>query len=140
MWSPKLNKYNTIFSRLVHMSYIYIYIYIYTYTCPVGWDCKIHQLFLCKGVRLPPQRMSWYDTKQSDGEVPVMMLELWGMRSTPSLPALPGPLWLRVVATDRVLSMGQVELTCVLMLNWIAWNRTVLTFKLCTHAEMNCLK
>ena len=25
-----------------------------------------------------------YDTKQSDGEVPVM-LELWGMRSTPSL-------------------------------------------------------
>ena len=29
-----------------------------------------------------------YDTKQSDGEVPVM-LELWGMRSTPSLPSLP---------------------------------------------------
>ena len=32
-----------------------------------------------------------YDTKQSDGKVPVM-LELWGMRSTPSLPLLPGPL------------------------------------------------
>ena len=38
-----------------------------------------------------------YDTKQSDGEVPVM-LELWGMQSTPSLP---GPLWLRVVAPNR---------------------------------------
>ena len=46
-----------------------------------------------------------YDTKQSDGEVPAMM-ELWGMRSTPSLPFLPGPLWPSVVAPDRALSMG----------------------------------
>ena len=45
------------------------------------------------------------------------MLELWGMRITPSLPSLPGPLWPRVVTTDRVLSMGQIELNCVLMLN-----------------------
>ena len=34
---------------------------------------------------------SGYDTKQSDGEVPVM-LELWEMRSTPSLLSLHGPL------------------------------------------------
>ena len=103
------------------------------------------------------------------------MLELCGMRNTPSLPSLPGPLWLlvgwlfgfyvtsafcrlfnakfclyvypinlsflnkflvgkifesrisfvctqgplgpRVVAPDRVLSMGQIELNCILMLN-----------------------
>ena len=45
------------------------------------------------------------------------MLELWGMQSTPSLPLLPGLLWLRVVALDRVLSRGQLELNCVLMLN-----------------------
>ena len=32
-----------------------------------------------------------YDTKQSDGEVPVM-LELRGMQSTSSLPSLPGPI------------------------------------------------
>ena len=32
-----------------------------------------------------------YGTKQSDGEAPVM-IELWGMRSTPSLPSLPRPL------------------------------------------------
>ena len=35
------------------------------------------------------------------------MLELWGMRSTPSLPPLPDPLWSVVVALDRVLSMGK---------------------------------
>ena len=46
-----------------------------------------------------------YDTKQPDSEVPVM-LELWLMRSTPSLPLLPCPLWLGVVAPDKALSMG----------------------------------
>ena len=44
------------------------------------------------------------------------MLKLWEMWSTPSLPSLPGLLWLRVVAPDRVLSMGQIELNCVLKL------------------------
>ena len=47
-----------------------------------------------------------YDTKQSDGVAPVM-LELWGMWSTPSL--LPGPLWPGVVAPERVLFMDQIE-------------------------------
>ena len=42
-------------------------------------------------------------TKQSDGEVPVM-LELWEMQSTPSLPLLPGPLWPRMVSPDWALS------------------------------------
>ena len=46
-----------------------------------------------------------YDTKQSNGEVPVM-LELWEMRNIPSLPLLPGPLWPGVVALDGALSMG----------------------------------
>ena len=63
-------------------------------------------------------------TKQSDAEVPGI-LKLWGMWSTPSLPSLPGPLWPGMVASDRVLSMGQIELNRVLMLNWIVWNRTV---------------
>ena len=44
-------------------------------------------------------------TKQSDGEVRVM-LELWGMRSTPSMPLLPGPLWPGIVVPDKALSMG----------------------------------
>ena len=86
-----------------------------------------------------PNECPWYDTKQSDGEIPVM-LELWGIQSTTSLPSLWGQLWPGVVAPDRVLSMGQIELNCILILNWIAWNRTVLTFKLCTYAKLNCLK
>ena len=64
----------------------------------------------------PPKVCPGYDAKQSDGEFPVM-LELWGLRSTPLLPSLPGPLWPRVVEADRVLSMGQIELNCVLILN-----------------------
>ncbi len=40
------------------------------------------------------------------------MLELWGMQSAPSLPLHPGPLWPKVVAPDRVLYMGQIELNC----------------------------
>ena len=61
-----------------------------------------------------------YDTKQSDGEA-LVNLELRGMRSTSSLPSLPGPLWPELVAAARVLSMGQIELNC-------------------NHAKLNCLK
>ena len=85
------------------------------------------------------QRVSRYDTKQSDREVPVM-LGFWGMRSTLSLPPLPDPLSPGVVVPDRVLSMGQIELNSVLMLIWSFWNRTVLTFKLLTYAKLICLK
>ena len=75
------------------------------YFCPVGWGCRIHWLHLFRGVRPPPpNECPGYDTKQSDREVPAV-LELWGMRSTPSLPLLPGPLWPGVVAPDRALSM-----------------------------------
>ena len=62
------------------------------------------------------------------------------MWSTSSLSLLSGPLWLGVVAPDRVVSMGQIKLNCILMLNWIAWIWTVLTFKLHTYAKLNCLK
>ena len=45
------------------------------------------------------QRVSWYDTKKSDGDAAV--LEFGGMWSTPSL-----SLWSGMVAPDRVLSMS----------------------------------
>ena len=45
------------------------------------------------------------------------MLGLWEMLNTPLLPSLPGTLWLGVVVPDRVLSLGQIELNCVFMLN-----------------------
>ena len=43
------------------------------------------------------------------------MLEFWGKPSISLLPSLPGPLWPAVVALDWVLSMGQIELNCVLV-------------------------
>ena len=79
---------------------------------------------------------------------------------TPLLSSLPGPLWPRVVAPDRVLSMGWIKINGVFMLNWNVWNRTVFDIetaylcytelfeiklflnrtKLCTYAKANCLK
>ena len=86
---------------------------LYILSCSVGWGCRIQRLLLCKEVRtLSPNECPGYDTKQSDGKVPVM-------RSTPSLSSLPGPLWSGVVAPDRVLSMSQIELNCVLKLNYL---------------------
>ena len=40
-----------------------------------------------QGVRNPNNGCPGYDTKQSDGEV-LVILELWGMRRTPLLPSL----------------------------------------------------
>ena len=68
------------------------------------------------------------------------MLELWGMRSSPSLPLLPVRLSTRTGEPDRVLSMGQIELNCVFMLTELFKMELFLTFKLCTYAKMNCLK
>ena len=48
--------------------------------------------------------------------VPVM-LELWRMWSTCSLPSFPGLLFPIVVTPDRGRSMGQIELNCLLMLS-----------------------
>ena len=53
----------------------------------------MHRLLLCN-------ECPGYNTKQSDGELWVM-LELSVLRSTPSLPSLPGPLWPGVVAPDK---------------------------------------
>ena len=73
--------------------------------CPVGWGYRLYRLHLCRRVKSTSNECPVYDTKQSDGEVPVM-LQLWGMRSTSSLPLLPGPLFPGMVAPDRALFMG----------------------------------
>ena len=73
--------------------------------CPVGWGGRIYRLLLYREVRPPLNECPRYDTKQSDGEFPEV-LELWGMRSTPSLYLLPGPLGPKVVAPEWALSMG----------------------------------
>ena len=70
---------------------------------------RIQGLHLCRGLRPPPNECPGYDTKPSDYEAR-MILELWGIWSNSSLPLLPGPLWARVVALERVPPMGQIEL------------------------------
>ena len=64
----------------------------------------MHRLHLYRRVRLP-QRVSWYDTKQSKREAGAL-----GNAEYFSLPLLPGTLLLGGVAPDWVLSMSQIEL------------------------------
>ena len=66
--------------------------------------------------KTPPHGCPAYDTKQSDGEIPVM-LELWRMRSNPLLPSLPGSLWPGVVAPDKGLIYRLNRINAILMLN-----------------------
>ena len=68
------------------------------------------------------------------------MLELGGMRGTLLVPLLPGSLWPWVEAPDWVLYMVQIQLKCVLKLNWILRNTIGFTLKLLTYAKLNCLK
>ena len=58
--------------------------------------------------------------KQTDGEAQVM-LKLWGMGSTSSLPSLPGPLRPGAVTPDRVPSMDQIEqcLRCIELFDYL---------------------
>ena len=60
------------------------------------WGLKLHKM--CPG----------YDSKQFHGKASVMM-ELWGMQSNLSLPSLPALFWAEEVASDRVLSIDQIE-------------------------------
>ena len=74
----------------------------------VARGCRMHRLHLYRCARPPtPNECPRFDIKQSHGEAPD--LEIWGMRSTLSLPLLPGQLWPGVVTTDRIISMGQLE-------------------------------
>ena len=57
------------------------------------------------------------------------MQDLGEMWSTPSLPLLPGQFRRRVVAPDRVLSMGQIELFDIQTES-----------KQMTYAKLNCSK
>ena len=49
----------------------------------------------------PTNECPVYDTKKSDGKV-LVILKVWGMRITSSLPSFQGSLWLLLVAPDRI--------------------------------------
>ena len=140
-------------SNLIYHIKLCLFIHIYLSTPSViylsihlsnaaqsSWAAGYIDCTSAAGWHPPPNECSVYDTKQSDVKVP-KLLELRGMQGDiPSLLLLPGPLWPGEVAPDRVLSKRQIQLNCVLVLNWIAWNRSVLTFKLRIHAKLNCSK
>ena len=117
--------------------------------CPDGWGYRIHRQLLCREVR-PSNVCPGYDTKQPDGEVPVM-LELWGMRSVHSLPSFPGPLWPGGVAPDKghIYGLNRTKPSLLHYINFAfklriyaklnCSNRTVLTTKLCTYAKLHRL-
>ena len=44
--------------------------------CLIDWGCRIHWLHFYRGTRPPANECPVYDTKQSDGEAPVI-LEFW---------------------------------------------------------------
>ena len=47
---------------------------IHSFAYSVDSGSRIHRLLLCREVRLPPpQECPGYNTKQSDGKVPVML-------------------------------------------------------------------
>ena len=94
--------------------YIYIYIYIYIRTCVTILNAQsagaVEHTKECPDMTL---KLLWLGCSNAGA---------LGMQNTHSLPTLPGPLCLGVEAPDRVLSMGQIELICVL------------------NAKLNCLK
>ena len=59
-----------------------VYIASISLFSPIGWGCRIHQLHLYRVGKTHTHthinECPGYDTKQSDGQVPVM-LGLWGM-------------------------------------------------------------
>ena len=66
---------------------------------------------LCRGVRPPPPPTSVLDMTLNN--LIVGLHQCWRFRECgvpSSLPSLPGTFWPGVVASDRVLSMGQIEL------------------------------
>ena len=112
----------------------YIYIsHFLSIVCPVGWSCRIYRLLLCRGIRPSPNKSLGYDTKQSNGEVPVM-LGLWGMWSTRLLPSLPGHLWPGVVAPDKGSIYGLYRIK-----PWFL-EFTFFAFELHIYAKLNCLE
>ena len=68
-----------------------------------------------------PNECREYDTKRSDGEA-LLMLDLWGMQSTPLLPSIPDSLWPLGGST------------------WLNPIYGLSRTKHCTYAKLNCLK
>ena len=117
----KLNFYKTLFQVCLFVSNYETFL-TSCYIAQSAWTVKYTDCISAEELKKKQKNeCPGYDTKQSDGEAPVM-LELWEMQSTSSLPLLPGSLWPRVVVPDKALIYG--------------WNRTNLR----TYAQLKYLK
>ena len=87
---------------------------------PLGWCCRIHRLHLCWEVWSHPNKYPGYDNKKSEDEIAVI-LELHGMRSTSSLPSLPGPLrrWLFAIDFFPVYGSNRTKLNTYAKVNYL---------------------
>ena len=99
---------------------------IWKITSPVDLGCRIHWLNLYWGVRHPSTILNNLMAR----------LDIWWMRSTSSLPLLPGSHWPGMVTLDRVPSMDQIEQTMRvnkgLMLNYDCKLVILKTIELCS--------
>ena len=66
-----------------------------------------------KNINTAQSAASLQGSKTSLHECPGYKIKLLGIRNTLSLTLLPGLLWPGVVAPERVLSMGQIELSAI---------------------------
>ena len=107
--------------------YIYKYIFLYStslHSCPVGSNCRIHRQHLCRGGR-PPQTSIRYMTLNN---LMGRLQQCW------SFGECIAPMSTR--AWSESTQQLQIEQNYVLMLHWIKWNTTVLTFELRTYAKL----
>ena len=70
-------------------------------TRPVGWGCRVHQLYLCTDVRVRPNVYSGYDTQLHL----IVRLLSWAI---PSLRLFPGLHFSGVVIPEKVPSAHQI--------------------------------
>ena len=87
----------------------------------VNCDCYIAILETIQSFAQSAGSVEYTDCASTKGQdallTCVLDMTLNNMMVSTTLPSLPGPLWLGVVAPDMLLSMGQIELYRVLMLN-----------------------
>ena len=90
----------------------------------VGWECRIHRLLLGRGVRPPPQRLSWiwYETIWWWGPSGAGAL---GNAEYSFIAIAPRFTLARSGSTRYGPIYGSSRTNCILMLNWIVWIKTV---------------
>ena len=103
-----VEKLNLIWSHSIRVSWSAYELFSWPSCSYVDWGCRIHRLYLGTN-----------ECRDMISNNAVVMLQLWGMRSTPSLPLLPGSLWPGVVAPHKVLSLSN---RTVWHLNWVQTN------------------